>query len=151
VEEQKIVNRRDQPHLSRFVKLCRVFVRIALGTLFVFAGATKAYDPGAFAIEIQRYQLVPWIPGALAALYLPWLEMLVGALLLLKRLERGAVSLIACLLVVFSLALLSAMFRGLNIDCGCFGKVFAETGTILPLLRNILLLALTGFLWLGYQ
>jgi putative oxidoreductase len=151
VEEPKIVNRRDQPHLSRFVKLCRVFVRIALGTLFVFAGATKAYDPGAFAIEIQRYQLVPWIPGALAALYLPWLEMLVGALLLLKRLERGAVLLIACLLVVFSLALLSAMFRGLNIDCGCFGKVFAETGTILPLLRNILLLALTGFLWLGYQ
>src|ERR1700740_3610313 len=76
MEGQKIMIRLDQPALSRFVKLCRVFVRIALGTLFVFAGAAKAYDPGAFAIEIQRYQLVPWVPGAIAALYLPWLEML---------------------------------------------------------------------------
>jgi putative oxidoreductase len=151
MEGQKIMTRLDQPALSRFVKICRVFVRIALGTLFVFAGAAKAYDPGAFAIEIQRYQLVPWVPGAIAALYLPWLEMLVGALLLLKRLERGALLLIACLLVVFTLALVSAMFRGLNIDCGCFGKAFVETGTILPLIRNILLLVLTGFLGLGYQ
>jgi hypothetical protein len=122
-----------------------------LGTLFVFAGAAKVYDPGEFAIEIQRYQLLPWIPGVLAALYIPWLEMFAGALLLLKRLERGAILLIGCLLLVFTLALVSAMFRGLNIDCGCFGKAFTATGTILPLVRNILLLALTGFLWLAYR
>src|SRR5438105_12147178 len=97
------------PVFSRFVKFCRVFLRIALGALFVFAGAAKAYDPAAFAAEIQRYQLVPWLVGAIAALYLPWLEMLVGALLLLKRLERGALLLIACLLIIFTVALVSAM------------------------------------------
>ena len=132
----------------RWVKLGRVFVRIALGALFIFAGAAKAYDPDAFAIEIQRYNLIPWVTAALVAVYLPWLEIMVGALLILKYLEHGALLLIAFLLIVFTFALASATFRGLNIDCGCFGKAFAETGTIYPLVRNVLLLALVAFLWL---
>jgi putative oxidoreductase len=143
------MGRLDRPAWLRFIKLGRAFARIVLGLLFVFAGAAKAYDPGAFAIEIQRYQLVSWIPGVVAANYLPWVELLAGALLFLKRFERGALLLITCMLIIFTLALASAMFRGLDIDCGCFGKVFTVTGTTLPLVRNVLLLALTGFLWLG--
>jgi putative oxidoreductase len=146
-----MISRLNDPVWSRLVKVSRVFVRIVLGALFVFAGATKAYDPGAFAIEIQRYNLIPWVPGVLVAVYLPWLEILVGALLLLRRFEKGALLLITCLLFVFTFALASATFRGLGIDCGCFGKAFAATGTIFPLVRNVLLLAFTGFIWLGYQ
>lgn len=140
----------SRPHVRgwpRFLNFSRVLVRIALGILFVFAGATKAYDPGAFAIEIHRYNLIPWLPGALASIYLPWLEILLGLLLILKRFERGALLLITGLLIIFTLALASATYRGLGIDCGCFGKAFAATGTIFPLLRNVLLLAFTGFLW----
>jgi putative oxidoreductase len=149
MEGRQMISRLRSPAWGRLMKLSRVFVRIALGALFVFAGVTKAYDPGAFAIEIQRYNLIPWFPGALASVYLPWLEILAGALLLWKRFERGALLLIACLLLVFSFALASATFRGLGIDCGCFGKAFTATGTIFPLVRNILLLVFTGFLWLG--
>jgi putative oxidoreductase len=151
MEGRKMISRLRTPARGRLVKLSRVFVRIALGALFIFAGATKAYDPGAFAIEIQRYNLIPWMPGALASVYLPWLEILAGVLLVLKRFERGALLLITCLLVVFSFALASATFRGLSIDCGCFGKAFTATGTIFPLVRNILLLAFTDFLWRGDQ
>jgi putative oxidoreductase len=146
-----MITRLQYPTWPQVVKLSRVLMQVALGVLFVFAGATKVLDPGAFAIEIQRYHLIPWIPGALASVYLPWLEILAGLLLLLRRFERGALLLITCLLLVFTFALASATFRGLNIDCGCFGKVFAATGTIIPLLRNMLLLAFTGFLWRGYQ
>jgi putative oxidoreductase len=151
MEEQKIIS--SQPHTfwPQFVKFSRLLVRVALGILFVFAGVTKAYDPGAFAIEIQRYNLIPWTPGALASVYLPWLEILVGALLVLKKLERGALLLITCLLLVFTFALASATFRGLGIDCGCFGKAFMATGTIFPLVRNVLLLACTGFLWFEFR
>ena len=139
---------RHAPAWPRLVKLSRAVVRLALGALFIFAGGTKAYDPGAFAIEIQRYHLIPWFGAVLVSMYLPWLEILVGALLILKRLEHGALLLIVCLLVVFSFALASATLRGLSIDCGCFGKAFTATGTIFPLLRNVLLLACTGFLWI---
>jgi putative oxidoreductase len=151
MEGRQMISRLRHPAWGRLVKLSLVFVRIALGALFVFAGATKVYDPGAFAIEIQRYNLIPWLPGALASVYLPWLEILAGMLLVLKRFERGALFLITCLLLVFSFALASATFRGLSIDCGCFGKAFTATGTIFPLVRNILLLGFTGFLWFGDQ
>ena len=151
MEEQKVIGARRKAAWSDIRKLARVLVRFALGGLFVFAGATKAYDPGTFAIEIQRYQVVPWIVGALTSVYLPWLEMLAGALLLLKRFERGALLVITLLLLIFTLALASAMFRGLSIDCGCFGKAFTATGTTVPLLRNLLLLVFTGFLWIEYR
>jgi putative oxidoreductase len=151
VENQKMIGGPNGPAWPRVANFIRALVRIALGGLFIFAGATKAYDPGAFAIEIQRYNLVPWISGALAAVYLPWLEILVGALLVVKRFERGALLLVTCLLLVFTFALASATFRGLGIDCGCFGKAFAATGTIFPLVRNVVLLAGAGFLWRGHS
>jgi putative oxidoreductase len=135
----------DRPGL---IRLGRALVRVVLGALFVLAGVLKAYDPGSFAIEVQRYNLIPWAPGALVAVYLPWLEILSGGLLVLRRYERGALLLITCLLIVFTLALASAMVRGLGIDCGCFGKAFAATGTVFPLVRNIFLLIFTTFLWL---
>jgi putative oxidoreductase len=151
VEDQKMTGGVTRPGWPRVANIIRTVVRIALGGLFVFAGATKAYDPGAFAVEIQRYNLIPWLPGALAAVYLPWLEILVGALLVVKRFDRGALMLITCLLLVFSFALASATVRGLGIDCGCFGKAFAATGTVFPLVRNLLLFVGAGFLWRGYQ
>jgi putative oxidoreductase len=151
LEDEKMIRRSHYPEWPQLVKFSRILVRIALGILFVFAGATKAYDPGAFAIEIQRYNLVPWIPGALASIYLPWLEILAGLLLVFKRFEQGALLLIICLLFIFTFALASATFRGLGIDCGCFGKAFAATGTIFPLVRNVLLLVCAGFLWVGYR
>ena len=148
MEEQKVISASRRTRWPDLVRLGFIVVRVTLGALFVFAGATKAYDPGAFAIEIQRYQLVPWILAALISVYLPWLEMLSGALLLLKRFERGALLLTTLLLLIFTLALASAMLRGLSIDCGCFGKAFTATGTMVPLLRNLLLLLFTGILWM---
>jgi putative oxidoreductase len=147
MEEQKMIDRPPAPGSSRFIRFSALLVRIALGLLFIFAGATKALDPGEFATEIQRYNLVPWTAAVLVSAYLPWLEILAGALLILKRFDRGALLVITGLLLIFTLALASATFRGLNIDCGCFGKAFQATGTIFPLVRNILLLAFTGFLW----
>lgn len=151
MEERRVISAWRKAPWTNFRKLGRVLVRIALVALFVFAGATKAYDPGAFAIEIQRYQIVPWMMGALVSVYLPWLEMLAGALLLLKRFERGALLVITLLLLVFTVALASAMFRGLSIDCGCFGKAFSATGTTFPLVRNLVLLVFTGILWMEYR
>jgi putative oxidoreductase len=137
----------DQPVQHPFIRVLPTVARVALGALFIFAGATKAYDPGEFAVEIQRYNLIPWIFGVIVALYLPWVEILSGLGLLFKRFERGALLLVTVLLVVFTVALASATVRGLNIDCGCFGKAFTATGTAVPLLRNLILLGLTAFIW----
>jgi putative oxidoreductase len=143
MESQKMSSRR----MHRFLPTLRLATRVVLAGIFVVAGAAKAYDPAGFAIEIQRYQLVPWLVGAIVATYLPWLEMIAGAMLFVGRLERGALLILTLLLVIFTCALASAMIRGLGIDCGCFGKTFQATGTLVPFLRNIFLLACAAVLW----
>ena len=161
----------DRPVQHRFIRLMGIIARIALGALFIFAGTTKAYDPGEFAVEIQKYNLIPWILGVVVALYLPWVEILTGLVLFLegifiglvlllpwfgtltglvllfKKLEKGALLLVTVMLMFFTAALASAMVRGLSIDCGCFGKAITATGTTIPLIRNVILLGLTAFIW----
>jgi putative oxidoreductase len=122
-------------------------LRIVLAGLFALAGGLKLLDPAAFAAEIHRYQLIPWWGCALLALLLPWLEICVGIGLLTRSFSRGALVWVTALLIIFSLALLSAMLRGLSIDCGCFGRLWQSTGTFWPLVRNGVLLGITVFLW----
>jgi putative oxidoreductase len=122
-------------------------VRILLGALFLLAGGLKVLDPAAFAVEIERYQLLPWWGCALLALFFPWLEVCVGIGLLIEPIWRGALVWAIGLLLIFSAALLSAMLRGLSIDCGCFGRVWQSTGTFWPLIRNLVLLGITFLLW----
>ena len=121
--------------------------RVILGGLFLIAGLTKAYDPAGFATEIQNYHLVPWVGGVLLALFLPWVEIFAAGALFLKRFQRGALLLISAMLIVYSAALISAMARGLNIDCGCFGRLISSTGIAWALVRNGGLMILAGILW----
>jgi uncharacterized membrane protein YphA (DoxX/SURF4 family) len=137
-----------QPMASRrILRGCRFVLRILIAALFLFAAITKLFDPSLFAQQIANYQLTPWPGTAALAVFLPALELCVGICLLFGRWERGALVWLAVLLAIFSGALLSAIMRGLSIDCGCFGRSVENTGTLWPLIRNLLLLAVTGFLW----
>jgi len=122
--------------------------RVILGGLFLLAGLTKAYDPAGFTTEIQNYHLVPWVGGVLLALFLPWVEIFAAGALFLKRFQRGALLLISAMLIIYSAALISAMARGLNIDCGCFGRLISSTGIVWALIRNAGLMIPAGILWI---
>lgn len=103
----------------------RVFVywtvNVIVAGSFLFAGILKAWHPGQFQIDIERYRLVPgWLAWAAAA-WLPYLEILAASALLLRRTAVPGRAIIAGLLVVFVAALISAWARGLNVNCGCFG------------------------------
>lgn len=93
---------------------------IGVGALFFYAGASKIIDPVSFAQAIQNYRLVPDVVARLLACYLPWLEMVGGTCLVLKRYYQGALFLIAMLTMNFLGAVTSAKLRGLDISCGCF-------------------------------
>jgi uncharacterized membrane protein YphA (DoxX/SURF4 family) len=96
--------------------------RLLVGSVFIYAGAIKIIDPAAFAKNVYQYQMLPGdLLVNLTALYLPWLEVLCGAALILApRLRRGAAAWIITLLVVFTAAILISLARGLDITCGCF-------------------------------
>src|SRR5215469_13445570 len=92
---------------SRYGRAVGFIVRLILGGLFIFAGIAKIYDPGSFAIEVDRYQLVPWELSVAIADYLPWLELIAGLSLFHKSFGRGAVLIITVLLAIFTFALAS--------------------------------------------
>ncbi|MCG5051638.1 MAG: hypothetical protein KA712_01635 [Myxococcales bacterium] len=124
-------------------------LRLGLGGLFMLAGFLKARDPSRFALEISNYQLMREGVSAVAAM-LPAIEIVAGlALVVLPRPWRhAAATLIGIMLAMFTVAVGSAYFRGINIDCGCFGGAEAPI-TGLTLLRNLGLLAAAGLtVWL---
>ncbi len=140
-----IVN--SSPGARAAVRVSWLLARVGLAILFIVAGAIKLRDPALFATEIANYQLLPAFAPHLAAT-LPATELVIGAgLLFLRpmRWRRAAVAGALALLVLFTIGVVSAYFRGIDIACGCFGSG-GETITILTLLRNAGLLAVAGSL-----
>ena len=129
------------------LRIGRYILRFFIAALFLFAAVAKLLDPGSFAQQIANYQVTPWPVTAVLAVLFPALELCVGLCLLFGRWESGALIWTAILLTIFSAALVAAIARGLSIDCGCFGRSVENTGTVWPLVRNLALLAVTGFLW----
>jgi putative oxidoreductase len=102
--------------------------RVVLGGLFIYAGVVKVGHPLDFAQDIRNYRLVGQSLSFIAAVVLPWLEILAGAFLIAGVWKRGAALVITGLLVFFIVLTLVTMARGLDIDCGCFGSLSRKSG-----------------------
>jgi uncharacterized membrane protein YphA (DoxX/SURF4 family) len=96
-------------------------LRIALGAIFLFAGAAKVGHADLFAAEIAGFRLLPQPMIAPLALALPYLEILLGGYLVVGLFTRTAAWFAVALLAVFDLAVASAVVRGMTVSCGCFG------------------------------
>ena len=97
-------------------------IRIILGFVFIYAGAEKISDPEAFAISISNYRLLPTAAINFFAITLPWFELVAGILLIFGIAVKENSSILFSMLLVFTIAIVISLFRGLSIDCGCFGK-----------------------------
>jgi putative oxidoreductase len=95
--------------------------RAVLAGVFLFAGWPKVLDPSGFAAAIDNYHLLPEVLVRVTATALPLLEIAVAIGLLWPALARGASMLAIALLCAFSVAMIQAMARDIDLDCGCFG------------------------------
>jgi uncharacterized membrane protein YphA (DoxX/SURF4 family) len=102
--------------------------RLALGGLFVYAGVVKVLDPLDFAQNIRNYRLVGQSLSFMAAIVLPWLEILAGVALAAGIWKRASALIISGLLVFFILLTLVTIARGLDVECGCFGALSRKSG-----------------------
>ena len=93
--------------------------RLSLGVMFIYASMDKINDPRTFSNDIRAYQIVPFGFENLLAIILPWLELLTGLGLVIGVMVDGAALISMGLLVVFIIAISSAILRGFNIECGC--------------------------------
>jgi uncharacterized membrane protein YphA (DoxX/SURF4 family) len=95
--------------------------RLGLAAVFLVSGVLKAVDPDATYVAVRAYDVLPKPAVALVAAVLPWLEIVLGLVLLAGVATRVAAAVGAALLLVFVAGVTQAWARGLSIDCGCFG------------------------------
>ena len=120
--------------------LCRVI----LGIVLIYASIDKIIHPAEFAKAIGNYNVLPFGLENLLGIVLPVLELLVGICLVLGIMIDGAAIIAGCMMVVFIIALSQALFRGIDINCGCF-KVTVENGGHQVGIRRII----EDFIYLG--
>ena len=114
--------------------------RIILGGLFLWASVTKVPDMAAFAESVANYRIVPPALVPAVAAVVVGVEIAAGAALVLNVWARAAALVLSALLAVFTVGLASALARGIDLSCGCFGGTAPATWW--TVLRDLVLLAL---------
>ena len=116
--------------------------RFVVGGVFIWAGLLKILDPLKFSQNIANYHVFSRDISFLIALVLPWLEVLCGILVILGIFRPASSLLLSGLMGVFLILITVTIFRGLDVDCGCFGSMGRHVDYRL-LLTDIVLLYLT--------
>lgn len=109
--------------MSRVPGKAVVVLRVLAGLAFCYAGWMKIQSPQSFADSIAAFQLLPARLINLLALGLPPFELVTGVWLLVGWRVRTAAFCGLAATTFFLFALISAMLRGLPVECGCFGEV----------------------------
>lgn len=95
-----------------------------LGAWFTYSGGAKLFVGGLdkFTQDVGNYQILPRPWDAAAAYTVPWVEIVVGFCLILGIFRKGALFVLAGLVLVFAVAVGWAWTHGLDISCGCHGS-----------------------------
>ena len=105
--------------LHRYLALAS---RIALGGVFIFAGAVKLGYIETLIWEINQYNMLPHQLATAYGYVLPPLEIALGIFLVVGLLLRVSSAVSVLVVLSFAVAKIQAIARGLNIDiCPCFG------------------------------
>ncbi len=108
--------------MTRALPWTLLAARLYLGGVFLLACWHKVLDPGAFALDVATYQVVPLSLVNLVAITLPWVELGAGVMLVVGLRPRAGALLCAAMMAVFLAALVAALARGLDMSCGCFAS-----------------------------
>ena len=122
---------------------------LRFASAFADLGNLSVADPAEFAHDINNFRILPWIASVTLAFYLPWLEILCGLALILRRLYLGGLSILAVLISIFIVATIAAKVRGLDITCGCFGHASQHWSLLAHLATNLTILAALVLLWVS--
>lgn len=127
------------------MRVLSLAARMLLGIVFMVSGADKLGALRTFGKSIAAYQILPEEISNIVALLFVWTEILVGIFLFIGVAVRGSSLVTGGMLVLFLIAIISAIARGLDIDCGCFAGKPEPVG-IKKILEDLGLLAAAVFL-----
>jgi hypothetical protein len=117
----------------RVIRGCQILI----GLLFAWAALAKLGDLDAFATQLHNFRMVPIAAENLLAVTLPWIELIAALALILGVEARSGAVVVTFLLAVFTLGIVVALLRGLDIECGCFGTSDASRVSLGKVLQNV--------------
>ncbi len=85
------------------------------------------------------------------SIFIPWLELIIGILIIFKIYIKENLLIYLALLLSFNLLIITAILRGLNINCGCFGTENSMQVGFYKLAENFGLFFIALFLLLMYK
>jgi uncharacterized membrane protein YphA (DoxX/SURF4 family) len=124
-------------------------VRLGLGCVFLYGSLPKIRQPYDFLSSVYNYELVGPKLGVLVAMVLPWAELFVGICLIGGIFVSGALLVSIALGAIFSFAIASALYRGLNISCGCFSASSTEQIGYITLVRALVIMIISAVAYLS--
>ena len=121
---------------NKIIEYAIALTRIYLAIVFILSGLDKINDLNTFAQSIENYRILPIGIVNIIAIVIPWIELIAGVLLLLGFYIKENSTIILSLLVLFTLSVISAILRNLDIDCGCQGTYEGQKVGILKIIEN---------------
>jgi uncharacterized membrane protein YphA (DoxX/SURF4 family) len=115
-----------------------IVARALVGLVLLVAGAMKARDRS-WPDAARRFGLPR--PAAIA---LPWLEVVLGALLVAQYGGRATALAALALLVAFTAVVVRHVARGDEVPCACFGALSTSAVSTRTIARNAVLVALAA-------
>ena len=123
----------------RFLPGVGFVVRLIAAGVWIVSGAAKIPSIQGFAVLVQRYAILPSFLAVPFAYVLPFAEIGIGIYLAAGLFVRGTALVGTLLFAAFLTAQISAMARGISLDCGCFGAIAQTQVGPLTLLRDFCL------------
>ena len=105
----------------RALDLIGLLVRVGLAAVWLVSGAIKVSDLNQTYIAVQAYDVLPAGAVSVVAAGLPFLELVLGVLVLAGLGTRVVAVVSGVVLLAFIAGVAQSWARGLTIDCGCFG------------------------------
>ena len=121
--------------------------QVAIGLVFVAAALAKIGDTPYFAQHVHNFHLSPPWAENLVAMTFPWMELVAGVALVTGTRRRAAAFVALAFMALFTLAVGAAWARGLDFNCGCFGKAGATSIGAAKFAENV---GLTLLAWVAF-
>jgi peroxiredoxin len=139
-----VTNRRESLKGGGALDVALLLARLGLATVFAAAALGKLADRDGSRLALRRFGVPAGLVAAIGV-GLPVFELLVTGGLVLVASAAWAAGGAVALLLVFCVAIVRLLARGETPDCHCFGMVGSAPVGRGTLARNVVLIAVAGF------
>ena len=119
-----------------------VFIRFLFGIVFIFSGLMKLTDLSAFAQALDKFKMFTETTLLIAKFSIPIAEIIFGFMIVANIKTVFSSQAITFMLALFTAVIVSKVFEGEEISCGCFGNLSSGKIDYTTIIRNLVLMSL---------